>query len=350
MKRILTLFITAGSIFMLILSNVSQAQNLNVPQASQKASVMQQIGLTDITISYHSPLVKGRTVWGTLVPYNEVWRAGANENTTITFSTDVMVEGKMLGAGTYGLHMIPTTGDWTIIFSKNSTSWGSFFYDKNEDALRITAKPITMNESQEWLSYQFTDIQTASTVATLRWEKIKVPFKIECDVKEIVYKSMKDELRGINGFTWQAPLQAARYCFNNNIHLDEAMTWVDKSIATQENFGNLMLKSKLLAQKGQAAEADALSKKALTLADEVQLNQYGYDLINRKDVKGAITIFQTNVKRYPNSWNVYDSLGEAYDLDGNKKEAIANYKTALAKAPEAQKSRITGIIKALEAK
>ncbi|HKR05775.1 MAG TPA: DUF2911 domain-containing protein [Bacteroidia bacterium] len=325
------------------------AQNLTLPEASQEAMVMQRIGLTDITISYHSPLIKGRKVWGELVPYNEVWRAGANENTTIAFTNEVMVEGKPLSAGTYGLHMIPTENEWTIIFSKNFISWGSFFYDKNEDALRVNVKPVAA-EFQDWLSYQFTESTNKTTTVSLRWEKLKIPFKIDVDVKEVVYQSMKNELRGADGFTWEAPLQAARYCLNNNIHLDDAMKWADKSIQTQEKFGNLMVKSKLLALKGQTAEADALSKKAMTIADETQLNQYGYDLLGQKKVKDAIEIFKTNVKRYPDSWNVYDSLGEGYDMDGNTKDALTNYKTALAKAPADQKSRIEGVIKKLEGK
>jgi|SRR6185436_14745651 len=334
-------------LLILIVPGVSSSQNLEVPQASQKALVMQRIGLTDITITYHSPLVKERKVWGELVPYNEVWRAGANENTTISFTTDLMVEGKTITAGTYGLHMIPAENEWTVIFSKNSTSWGSFFYDKNEDALRVMVKPVAA-DFQDWLSYQFEGTTPKSSVLSLRWEKLKIPVKIDVETKEVVYQSMKNELRGVDGFTWEAPLQAARFCLNNNFHLDDAMKWADKSIQTQEKFGNLMVKSKLLALKGQSAEADGLKNKAMTIADEAQLNQYGYDLINQKNIKDALEIFKTNVKRYPNSWNVYDSLGEGYDLDGNKKEALTNYKLALAKAPEDQKSRITGIIKKLE--
>ncbi|MEP7171179.1 MAG: DUF2911 domain-containing protein, partial [Bacteroidota bacterium] len=336
-------------ILIVFIPSVIHSQNLEMPRASQRAMVMQRIGLTDITITYHSPQAKNRKVWGEVVPYNEVWRAGANENTTISFSTDVMVEGKPLSAGTYGLHTIPTENEWTIIFSKNSTSWGSFFYDKSEDALRINVKPVAA-DSQEWLSYYFADPQPKSAVATLRWEKLKVSFKIDVDVKEVVYQSMKNELRGSDGFTWEAPLQAARYCLVNNIHPDDAMKWADKSIQTQEKFGNLMVKSKLLAQKGQTAEADALAKKAMTVADETQMNQYGYDLVGEKKIKEAIEIFKTNVKQHPNSWNVYDSLGEAYDTDGNTKDALSNYKLALAKAPDDQKSRIGGVIKRLEGK
>ena len=334
---------------MFIISLSMRSQNLTMPETSQKAMVMQRIGLTDITITYHSPLVKERKIWGEVVPYNEIWRAGANENTTISFTSAVMIEGKPLSAGTYGLHMIPGETKWTIIFSKNSTSWGSFFYDKTEDALRVDVSPA-QTEFQDWLSFQFRETTGKSTVVSLRWEKLNVSFKVEVDVKEIVYESMKNELRGADGFTWEAPLQAARYCMINNIHLDDAMKWVDQSIRTQEKFGNLMVKSKLLALKGQTKEADSLSVKAMAVADEAQLNQYGYDLINQKKIKEAIEIFRTNVKRYPDSWNVYDSLGEGYDIDGNKKDALANYKLAFAKAPAEQKSRITGIIKKLEAK
>ena len=143
----------------LVLSGfITYAQtDLKTPEASQSASIMQRIGLTDISISYHSPLAKGRTIWGDVVPYNEVWRAGANENTTISFSTDVKVEGKELAAGIYGLHMIPTQSEWTIIFSKNNYSWGSFFYSEIDDALRIKVKPNTA-AMQEWMS-QFPDFR-----------------------------------------------------------------------------------------------------------------------------------------------------------------------------------------------
>lgn len=338
------------SILLLILfPALSRGQQLTMPEASQKATVMQRIGLTDIEIVYHSPLAKGRSIWGDVVPYGEVWRAGANENTTIRFTSDVKIEGKPLAAGIYGLHMIPTTGTWTIIFSKNSTSWGSFFYKESEDALRVTVK-TNATENQDWLSYQFTALQPTSTIATLRWEKLSVPFKIDVNVKEVVYESMILELRGVNGFSSESFLQASRYCLNNNFHLDQAMTWVNESIEMQETFGNLNVKSKLLALQGQTVSADSLHKKALTIANEAQLNQYGYDLIGQKKIKEAVTIFQMNVKKYPASWNAYDSLAEAYALDGNKKEAVKNYKIALSKAPQAQHKRIEAAIKVLETK
>jgi hypothetical protein len=120
--------------------NGSQATELKLPTLSQRSIVTQRIGLTDITVNYYRPLVAGRTLWGKEIPYGKVWRAGANENTVISFTDDVSVEGKPLPAGAYGLHMIPAADQWTIIFSKNSTSWGSFSYDAKEDALRVTTK------------------------------------------------------------------------------------------------------------------------------------------------------------------------------------------------------------------
>lgn len=337
-------------IFLAVLGSTSQAQtDLKKPEASQEASVMQRIGLTDITIHYHSPLAKGRTIWGEVVPYNEVWRAGANENTTITFSTDVKVEGKAIFAGTYGLHMIPTQNEWTVIFSKNNYSWGSFFYSEKEDVLRVTVKP-TACAMQDWLSYSFSDPQPRSVTVVLRWDKLEVPFKIEVDVPETVYQSMVKELSNINGFFWQGPNQAAAWCIQNNIHLDEASAWVEKSIGIQKNFANLTTKSRLLAKQGKTEEAEALRKEALPLADENQLNAYGYELLGQKKTAEALEIFRLNVKRHPDSWNVYDSLGEALNDSGNKAGGIENYKIALAKAPEGQKKRIRDILKKLESK
>ena len=327
----------------------AQQRDLTTPEASQEASVMQRIGLTDIVINYHSPLAKERTIWGDLVPYNEVWRAGANENTTISFSTDVMIEGKALPAGTYGLHMIPSQKEWTVIFNKNAAAWGSFFYEEKEDALRVTVNPKAA-EMQDWLSYTFTSPQPQSVNVELRWEKQAVPFVISIDVPEVVYQRMRKELTNINGFFPAGFNQAAAYCVQNKIHLDDAGKWVDKSIKMQKSFANLNTKSKLLAMQGNQAEADVLKKEALTIADENQLNTYGYNLLGQGKTTEAIDVFKTNVKRYPASWNVYDSLAEAQEKAGDKKGATANYKTALSKAPEDQKKRLTATIQKLEGK
>lgn len=334
------------AIFLTSLTAWAQTE-LKKPEASQAAKVSQRIGLTDIEISYHSPLTKGRTVWGDLVPYGKVWRAGANENTSISFSTDVKVGGKNLLAGTYGLHMITEKDAWTIIFSKNYYSWGSFFYTEAEDALRIKVTPQTC-EMQDWLGYYFSNPTASSVTFELRWEKLRVPVMVEVDVPETVFQSMQKELVHINGFFWQGYNQAAAYCVSNNIHLDIAEKWLEKSISIQKNFTNLTTISKLKALQNNSTESEKLAKEAMDLADETQLNSYGYQLLAQNKNAEAINIFSLNVKRYPASWNVYDSLAEAYELGGNKKSALSNYKIALSKAPEAQKSRLNDTIKKLE--
>src|SRR3954454_22868696 len=145
--------------------------DLNLPDVSQMAVVKQRVGLTDIKVTYHRPLVNGRKIWGGLVPLGEVWRAGANENTVVDFGDAVSIEGQPLPKGTYGLHMIPTPDTWTVIFSKMSTAWGSYSYDQKEDALRVTVKPRA-SEMEEALEYESEDLKADSATMTMKWEKL----------------------------------------------------------------------------------------------------------------------------------------------------------------------------------
>lgn len=321
----------------------AQFPNVTLPEASQAASLSQRVALTEIAVTYHSPLVRGRKIWGDLVPYGEVWRAGANQNTTIAFSTDVTIEGHKMPAGKYGLHMIPTTDTWTIILSKNADAWGSFFYKQEEDALRFTVRPEEV-QPQEWLSYTFEELKPASAVLALRWEKLRIPMKIEVDVPQTVVANMRKELTNLQGFNPDAYYTAAAYCFRNNVNQEEAMTWLDRSITDKPTFANQKLKAEQLEKQGKKAEADALTKKALAMADEAGMNAYGYQLIGQGKTTEALEIFKANVKKYPASWNVYDSLGEAYETAGDKKNALANYKTARAKCPPAQQARLDATI------
>src|SRR5881227_2843219 len=186
-------FSLAG-VLVLTLCAITRVQSqtaLDLPYASQAAQVKQRVGVTDITISYHRPLVNGRKIWGALVPNGQVWRAGANENTTIEFSTPVSVEGKPLPAGTYGLHMIPTADNWTIIFSKMAVAWGSYTYNQAEDAFRVEVKPHPTTEMEEALDYEFEDLKPDSVVATLKWEKLAIPFRISVNEAETVVASIK---------------------------------------------------------------------------------------------------------------------------------------------------------------
>jgi len=338
-----------GTILLLLLPvSGSAQQNLTMPMASPYASVVQRIGLTDITITYHRPAVKGRKIWGGLVPYDQVWRAGADENTTISFSDPVTVAGKLIPAGTYGVHMIPATSAWTIIFSSVSWAWGSFSYDQSEDVLRFSVTPSATGFTER-LIYYFDDPSDDSVDVVMKWEKLMLRFPVKVNVTEVVLGNIRRELRGLARFSWQGWNQAADYCLRHNTNLDEALTWVERSISMNENFNNLRVKSDLLKLKGQNNAADELMKKALDLASEADLNNYGYQLMGSGDLNKAVEIFNLNIQRYPDSWNVYDSLGEALAQQGKTKEAIEYYEKALKMtAAENQKKRIENILKNLK--
>ena len=327
----------------------AQVPPLTLPQPSPEASVAQTVGLTKMEIRYHRPAVNKRKVWGELVPLGEVWRAGANENTTISFDSAVTVEGQKLAAGTYGLHMIPGEKQWTVAFSNISSAWGSFSYDAKEDALRVTVEPRRA-PFEERLEYTFEDPTEESVTAVLHWEELAVPVRIAVDTKAVVVESLRSQLRGLPRFSWQGWNQAANWCLNHDVNLEEAGQWADRSIAINQNFANLSTKAGLLEKSGDARTAADLRAKALLIATEVEINTYGYQLLGQKKYDDAIRIFQKNVKSYPKSWNTYDSLGEAYLAKGDKKLASENYGKALAMTTDdAQKKRINGILEKMKA-
>ncbi len=327
--------------------NGSQATELNLPTLSQRAVITQRIGLTDVTITYHEPLVGGRKIWGSAVPYGRVWRAGANQNTTISFTDDVTIEGHPLAAGTYGLHMIPNADQWTVIFSKNSTSWGSFSYNEKEDALRVAVKP---QESihQEALAYTFDDIKPESAAATLRWEKLVVPFHIAVDVKTAVLKSIHNQLRSTAGFTWAGYDEAANWCLDNNYNLDEAIKWEDTSIQMEERFDNLLTKSRILEAQGKKQEAETFQAKAFDKASGVQLHVYGRGLQFQKKQDEAFAIFKINVQKHPNEWYTHGELARMASAKGDFPTAVKEMKLALEGAPAQAKTQIQGLIARLE--
>jgi tetratricopeptide (TPR) repeat protein len=240
--------------------------------------------------------------------------------------------------------MIPTKGDWTIAFSKMNVAWGSFSYDEKEDALRVTAKPQAA-EFEERLSYRLDDPTEKSVTVAMTWEKVEVPFRVEVDTPSVVIASLRNELRGLPRFGWQGWNGAAAYAMRNKVNLDEALTWVDRSISMQENFTNLRTKAGILEAKGDAKSAAELRAKAMSIATEADINNYGYQLLGAGKTDEAIEVFRKNVKDHPQSWNTYDSLGEAYGQKGDKKLAAENYRKAqnMTKDPE-QKKRIAGIL------
>src|ERR1043165_2910412 len=255
----------------------AQSALLNLPDASQHARAAQRFGITDITIDYHRPLVRGRKIFGGLLAYGQVWRAGANYNTTVEFSDPVTVEGQPLPKGVYRLHFIPGETSWVVIFSRNSTSWGSFTYDKAEDALRVTVKPQAV-EHHEALSYDFDDPEPNSAVITMRWEKAAVPFKVEVNTPEVVRQSLRNQLRARPQFEWQAWEEAAEYLLNNKLGAEEALKYTDSSIEIEDRFENEMTRAHALSALGRKADALAARDKAIARGSQIQVHSYGRGL------------------------------------------------------------------------
>ena len=347
-----------GVLFFLLMAALSgtmsvicpaQSFTLDLPLQSQRAEISQRIGITDITIHYHRPLVNDRKVWDGLVPYGKVWRAGANINTTITFSDPVQIEGKPLDKGTYGLHMIPTADEWTIIFSKNSTSWGSFTYDEKEDALRVTVKPRAV-DMHNALTYDFDDLQKDSAVVELEWEKIAVPFKVSVDVHDVVEASLKKQLRNLSQYTWMSWDNAANYLLAEKVNLDEALTYANKSIENEDRYETEMTKSQVLAALNRKDEAAAAEKKALALAGPLQLHQYARQLLGQKRNEEAYAVFRENAQKHPDQWFVHTGLARMYCAQSKFDDAAKEMKLSRAAAPDDQKVYLDGLVKQLEAK
>ena len=335
--------------FLLLLSFKTYAQ-LNLPRGSQQATVSQRIGITDVYIKYSRPSVKNREIWGKLVPYGmnnlgfgtakeSPWRAGANENTIIKFTNDVSVEGKPLKAGKYGLHMVINKDNTaTVIFSKNHTAWGSFFYEPSEDVLRVDVKTKTIPHVEQ-LTFDFTNVDATSAVASLKWEKKQIPFKIEVDVTNVVLDDIRKKLQDQPGFSRQTWEQAANFSLNNGGDLNEALVWINKAIAgqffSQKTFNNLSIKARILNKLGRVEEYGKLMDEAASIANTNQLNRLGYAMINSKDYARAIKYLKRNVDNNPKSANAYDSLGEAYKAAGDKKNAVKALKKSLSLNPPA---------------
>src|SRR5437870_6384521 len=313
---------------------VSAQNDLNLPDVSQAAEVKQRIALTDITVKYHRPLVNGRKIWGGLVPYGKVWRAGANENTTIEFSDPVSIEGKPVAKGVYGLHMIPNQDSWTVIFSKTNTGWGSYSYDQKEDALRLNVKPRSLAETKEALEFDFEDLKPTLTAVTLKWEKLGVPFTVSVNDADQTLQNIRAQLKGRGQFTWQALDEGAQFCLTRKINLDEALRWADASVQNEERFDNLSTKADILKALNRPDEAKAAWSHALEIATAVQLYSYGRRLQGEKRGADAMEIFQAVAKRFPQT--VYGHLAEA-----RIKSAAGDFAGAAAEATEAQNAAPT---------
>ena len=349
MRRVRHIALLMGVLLVAVASRAQSAID-DLPRPSQHAEVVQRIGVTNITINYSRPLVNGRKVFGGLEAYGKVWRAGANENTTIAFSDPVTIEGKPLEPGTYGLHMIPGENEWTVIFSKANASWGSFTYDQKEDALRVTVKPQA-SEFTEALTYEFDDLKPDSSVITMRWDKVAVPFKAAVNVNEVVEQNMRKHLRGLAQYTWDGWNDAADYLVNAKADLEEALAYTDKSIAVEERYENLMTKSQVLDLLGRKEEAARLRTEALARANATQSYTYARQLQRAKKLDEAWAAYRANEKKFPNDWISHFGMARVYSAQGDYDNALKEAKIALAGAPaDGTKDFVEGQIRKLEAK
>ena len=344
MKRIIV-----TSVLAILALGASVRADLSLPDASQLADTKQRIGLTDIKVTYHRPLVNGRKIWGGLVPLGEVWRAGANENTTIEVSSDVTVEGKPLGKGIYGLHMIPTADTWTIIFSNMATAWGSYTYDQKEDALRVTVKPRP-TEMEEALEYEFEDLKPESATLTLKWEKLAVPVKIGVS-PETTVANIRGQMRGDAQYQWQAPMQAAEFCLTHKLNLDEALKWVNLSIQNEERFENLTTKADLLKAMNKPEDAKKTWDQAVAKTTAIQLYSYARRLQSEKRDAEGMEILKDVVKRYPETPFGHLANARIKSAAGDFAGAAEDAKKAQAIAiSDQQKTAIKALIDRLNAK
>ena len=352
----------------ILTSYISWSQMTLPPNgANQRSEVSQFMGLAKVTIVYSSPDVGGREIWGKLVPYGlanlnfgksteqnpSPWRAGANENTTITFSNDVEIEGKALKAGTYGLHMIPGQEEWVVIFSNNSSAWGSFSYVPSDEALRVTTKSKTCDEFNEFLTFDFTDRMQNSSTARLKWEKLQVPFKIVVpNGDELYVKKVREEMSGPKSFNWLNAVAASNYCASKKMNLDEALGWMQSYIDRNVKYFPIYnAKGAVLAAMNKQADADATMKEAINLPDATtgQIVGYGRLLITAKREKEALPVFELAYKRYPTAPGALTGLARGYSAVGEPKKALKYAQEALkVEANPNVKTTIEGMIKKLE--
>lgn len=366
MKKLINICLIAACV-QLGFTGLAKAQLTSLPDGDNKrASVSEQIGLTDVTIKYSRPGVKKRDghIWGELVPPGYVdqgfgpsksapWRAGANESTSIEFSNDVKIEGQPLAAGKYGFFVAYGADECTLIFSKNSGAWGSFFYKPEEDVLRVKVKTIPADKSVERLKYEFADETASSATVQLQWEKLVIPFKIESDAVANQVALFRRELQTEKGFVWEGWSQAADYCAQNKTNLGEALLWADtatnKIFGGDKEFQAWSAKAHVLKALGKDTEADAIMKKALPLGGVGELYTYARGLSAAKKTKEAFDVYKFNYDRHPDEYITNAGLGRGYSGLGDYKKAITYIQKAEAQAPsKPQKEGMARLIKTLQ--
>lgn len=344
---------------------ISSAQ-MDLPPSggNARAKITEEVGITDITISYSRPDVNGREgkVWGTLITYGfstqslvtnkntNPWRAGANENTTITFEHDVKVEGKDLKAGTYGLFMAVWPEKVTLIFSSQSNAWGSFYYDEKYDALRVDVKPVALDKSVEYLKYEFIEQKEKSCTIALLWEKLMIPFKVEVDVDNIVVNRMREQVTSQKGFNALNLTAAANYCLNKNINLEEALSWAQRASAFR-SYSTFRTLATAYEKLNRLKEADSVMTDALTMANVNQYVGYGRALITQKRNDRAVEIMLAAKTKFGDVPAVNNGLMFAYSGKGDFKNALVYADKAMTQVPkdnDAAKKTLEGQIAKLK--
>ncbi|MEL7118445.1 MAG: DUF2911 domain-containing protein [Bacteroidota bacterium] len=331
---------------------IAQQSRVYVSRPSAAAEIKQKVGVTDVIINYSRPQVilpngNDRTgqIYGTVLahyglanPYPTFgsgesfpWRAGANENTTITFSTDVKIEGQPLKAGTYGFFIeLSEDGNETLIFSENATSWGSFFYKKEEEVLRVKIKSQS-TDFTNILTYDFESISTADAVIVLKWENKKFPFKLEVATNDLILTEYRSKLP-----EWNDPkeyMMAANFCLQNRINYEEGMSWIEKALEAGIDFRRLGIKGGLIYRTNGMDAALPILDQAAKIANQAELNSLAYQLMQLGNTEKAMEYFKLNVKRHPDNANGYDSLGDGYAALGEREKAIESYQKAISMDP-----------------
>jgi hypothetical protein len=358
--RTLAAFTLSAATLALAGPAAAQFPGVTLPHSgdNQKSTVTQTLGLVQVGVAYSSPDVhapdgtdrRGK-VWGQLVPYGMTdlgfgtcgaqcpWRGGANENTVFTTSHDIQVQGQPLPAGSYGLHFIPGQNDWTVIFSKNHTSWGSYFYDPKEDALRVQVKPEKAPYT-EWLTYDFTDRRPDKATLALRWEELQVPIQLAVpNLVDLYIESLRRELRSDAGFTWTNKVAAAQYALQNKANLQEAEGWaadaVNAGFGGQANFTTLSTLAQIQEANGKKAEAAKNMDLAINhpTANPTEVHQYGRQLQGQGRNDEAMKVFELNAKKHPNQWPTELGLARGHFGLGRKAQALEHARKALTQAP-----------------
>ena len=355
-------------VIMFFASHAFAQMDLPAGAGNPRATISEEVGITSITINYSRPDVNKREgkIWGdgNVVTYGfstssfitnkntSPWRAGANENTIITFEHDVKVEGQPLKAGTYGLHMAMGADMVTVIFSNQSEAWGSFYYDEKYDALRVNVKPVALEKSVEWLKYEFIEHKEKYCVIAMQWEKISVPFKVDVDVENIVVARLREQVTSQRGFNSSNLVTAVQYCLNKNINLEEALTWSIKAIngiGGQKTYITLRNLAVAYEKLNRTPQADSAMDEALLIATANQYTAYGRGLITQKRQDKAMEVFMASQKRYGDMYGVNNGLMFGYAAKGDFKKAIIHAEKAMAQAPtDAVKKQIEGYIAKLK--